>query len=164
MKSFLTAFCLLTFLLLQACSSKRVSEKPNFNLTGEAAHKEFEKFELEHVTPWNGKFSDEGVFTTFSMKEFKPTLNEVSPKSVEMLVELKTKEYIGWGIALAWIATSFIRESNGGNSPLYWWGLGGFVGYNFVYLNHERGQISDQYNKDLKEKFAPSIGYSFQFK
>lgn len=164
MKSTLTAFCLLTILLLQSCSSKRVHEKPNLNLSGEAAQKEYKKFELEHITPWNGTFSDEGLFTVFYMKDFKSTLNEVSPKSAEKLVDLKTKEYIGLGIAAAWIATTFIRDPNGGISPLYWWGFGAFVGYNVAYLTYERGQISDQFNKDLKAKFAPSVGYSFQFK
>ena len=160
MKIILLLISLLIF--LQSCAtSDRIKEKPNFNLTGADAQKEFDKFEMDIVSWSRGKFESEGAFTTFKTSEALPLMEEVSPKSVEMLKNNNTKEYISIGLFAAWIATSFIRK-DGNISPLYWYGAGAALGYGF-YLNYQREKVAEQFNEDLKSKFAPSLGYTFQY-
>ena len=151
-----------TLLLFQACSSKRVNERPNYNLTGKEAEKEYKKFELDYVMIDAGRFADEGLFTNASAKELKPLMEEVSPKSVEMLEKTRLQERLSWVVFGLWVSTIFIKDSNQTISPLYWWGAGAFLGYG-LYLNIDREKVRDQFNRDLKGKFTPTVGYRFSF-
>jgi hypothetical protein len=148
-------------LILQSCASTRIHEKPNFTLQGKEKEKEFERFRLEHISNYGGRFQSEGILTTFKKKELRSLLNDISPKSNEMLDEIKTKENVQWIVFAAWVSTIFMGK-NGNVSPYYWVGAGGYFGYLF-YLDYERDKIIDQYNSDLEKKFTPSLSYSFKF-
>lgn len=149
--------------LLQSCSSsKRVKERPDFTATGAAATQEIKKFKLAQITTAQGRFESEDLFTYADGEKLKPFMHEISPKSVEMLEATKPKEKIYWIIFAAWISTIFIKDSDGNISPLYWYGFGATLGYGF-YLNVQRNNVSDQFNEDLKAKFASSVGYNFKF-
>ena len=153
---------LLIILLITSCSSEQVHKKPDFTLTGEKAEKEYRDFSLRYVTTRSGSFQKEGLFTSFKMKDYKDTMEDISPESLKLLEKTKTHEYVLWGLWGAWLATAFIRTDNNQVSPLYWWGAGATLGYAF-YLDHRREEVIDQYQKDLKAKFATSIGYNFSF-
>lgn len=160
MKINMNAFLLVLLLLVQSCASKRISEKPNFNLSGKEAEKEIKKYKLRFVNIYYGGFDDE-LFKNFNTKELRPLMKEVSPKSLEMLEKTKVKEMINWGILAFGLSTFFVKDSDG-KQPLYWWGLGSIIGYG-IYINIERDKVADQFNEDLKGKFIPSVGYSLKF-
>lgn len=71
------------------------------------------------------------------------------------------KEDLSWVVFIAWAGTLLLSK-DGEIPPAYWYGAGAAVGYG-IYLTELRNDVIDQYNKDLKQKFAPALGYSFQF-
>lgn len=154
-------FIMLLLFLFQSCSSKRVYEKPNFNLVGSDAKNEIEKFSLSFINIHRGGFSDESPLRTFSTQDFQPLMKQISPQSIKMLEETKIKEMIGWGVLAFGLSTLFIKDSDG-NNYLYWWGVGSILGYG-VYISIERDKVSDQFNEDLNRKFNMTVGYRFQF-
>lgn len=62
---------LITF-FLTSCASKRIYEKPNFNLQGKAARAEYEKFKLRHMNVYGANFESEDIFEFANNKEFRP--------------------------------------------------------------------------------------------
>lgn len=161
MKIKIPALTFAVLALFQSCASKRINEKPNFNLSGKEAEIEVAKYHLRFVNIHRGGFSQESPLRTFNTQDFRPLMKEISPRSLEMLEETKLKEIIGWGVLAFGLSTILIKDSDG-NNYLYWLGLGSVVGYG-IYINIERGLVSDQFNEDLKRKFNTTVGYKFTF-
>ncbi len=149
-------------LLLQACTSQRVKEVPNFNLSGSDSKKEYEKFKLSRVSIHGGNFESEGTFTGAYAKQLNPLVEQISPKTMKLIEDSKFKERAFWGVWALWFATIFIKDSEGKRTNLYWAGMGATFGYIF-YLDSERSKFADQFNQDLKSKFSPGFSYNFSF-
>ena len=140
-----------------------MKEKPNFNLTGVEAQKDYDRFKLERVSIMRGRvFESENVFRTAEIKKLYPLIEEVSPGTKKLMEDFRLRENAIWGIWALWGATAFIRDSDGKISNLYWLGFGTTIGYS-IYIDNRRSKFADQFNKDLKSKFRPGFAYNFEF-
>ena len=155
-------FIFIVLLLVTSCSSKKAKQYPNFSLTGKEAEAEYKKFEMKRISFRHVQFNEDSIFASAKLKEVKNLVTEVSPKTLTMIQENQLKEDMAWVVGVAWLATVFIKDAKGDVSPLYWVGAAGFMGYIF-YLDSFRKDMADQFNRDLKSKFAPSVGYTFNF-
>ena len=157
-------FSLALVLIFVGCSSTRINEEINYKAVGADAQKEIEKFSLSNFTAKRGSFESEGILTSFDMSKFDKILDEVSPSTKEAIPALDTKETISWGIYAFCLATIFIRDSEGQRIDwLYYTGALSFLGYSFAVVVAEQIRLRDNFNKDLKAKFAPKLSYTFNF-
>ncbi len=147
---------------LTSCASKVVQETPNFKLQGKAAQAEYKKFKLDQVSVYGGRFSSEGFFTGADSEQLRPLIEQVKPKSIQMLKKTKKQERLWWTLWATWIVTIFIKDSDGYPSKAYWWSGAVVIGYS-IYLEQDREKIRQQYNKDLRSKFNPTLSYNFLF-
>ncbi len=152
-------------LFLLGCStSQRVLEKPNFNLKGKAAQKEYKRFEVDFITREQISFSSERFLEVGSLRADneagKKLMQDVSPRSVEMLEKRAYQSYISWGILALMVADAL---SNKELTNTYWMGLGVLAGYDYYNRYYYNTDIRDQFNQDLKKKFSPSLSYGFSF-
>lgn len=108
-ETYLKTILIIFLLLLQACTSQRVKETPNFNLTGADAKKEYGKFKLSRISIHNGNFGSEGEFKAASAEKLKPLVKDISPKAVQLIEDSKFKEVAYWGGG--WVLPSAILFS-----------------------------------------------------
>lgn len=163
-------FIILSILLLSTgCVSNYKGPPPNFDLTGESAKAEVERFKFregywsQHPNAFTMGSEEETYFTS----SLEPIISEVSPKSMQVIQNSKKWEYIQWvtlGAALAMLAIE-LNDDDGKSftqdqSTLYYSLLGISVGSSYVRLSFI-SKAAKQYNRDLESRFVPTISFNF---
>jgi hypothetical protein len=160
MRAFISA--LLACAILSGCATTYVGPQPDFKKTGAEAQVEYEKFEAG---------TDYGDFNLYSIRMGKkdyyretvePIVNQVSPAAASKLERMQTWNYVGWGIFAAMMVTIFQPYDSWAHQTGYWIGFAGLVATS-LHISFLGTNAAEDYNKDLKAKFTPSLAISKTF-
>lgn len=146
------------------CASQYQGPKPDFSLTGEAAKREYEKFEFPESF-WRQGIGvqlmgpNEDLYTTESLR---PVIESVSPRSWEQNERAQSRIRIGRYLLLGALALVVIeltdedRHFSNEQAIAYWSLLGVSFGFNFS-AGFVQKSASEMYNEDLRRKFSPAL-------
>ena len=160
MRAFISALVALAF--LSGCATAYQGPRPDFSKTGSEAQAEYKKFEIGEsygeMNRYAVRMGDKPYFT----ETVEPIIKDVSPAWSGREKKMKIAEYVSWGIFAATIATIFAPQDSWARTTGYWIGIGGLLGTG-IYVNVTGMHAAEEYNRDLKSKFAPTAGVSATF-
>lgn len=156
MKFIIFSICL----LLTACSHDFKGSRPDFTKTGNSAEKEIEKYQIHYISKSGVRIGDDPLLTSTRFKTVEPLIEEVSPKALEQLNGLDTQYKIHYGLLGSMIGLLIIdlADNNDEVSTPFWYVWGATLLHGF-YLSSKLDDVADRYNKDLKKKFTPVLGW-----
>lgn len=167
MKRIFVVALMFAALILNGCATTYSGSGPNFNLKGAEANREIEKFSIDP------NFFEHGVEaakmgperTNYWMSSLKPMITNVSPEAAKTLHRAD-----GWFLAdqiLLLGAVAVLIGANPSSTSTAWqgpfWTLWGISVGAGIYSNVLVSDAIDQYNHDLRQKFAPQISYQFTY-
>ena len=148
--------------MLSGCATAYTGPHPDFSKTGGEAIGEYQKFELGRgygdVNLYSARMGNKDYYR----ETVDPIITKVSPASTVKFERMEVAKYLNWAILAATIACIFQPTDTWAHSTGYWLGLGGIIGTG-IYINVQGIGAAEQYNKDLKSKFTPSLAFSKTF-
>ena len=160
MRSLFSAF--IAILMLSACATTYTGPSPDFSKKGGDAFGEYEKFELAKNYGALNLYSARMGNQDYYRESVDPIINEISPASTVKLKRMDVAKYANWAIFAATMVCIFQPRDTWANSTGYWLGLAGILGTG-IYINIQGMGAAENYNKDLKSKFTPSLAFSTTF-
>jgi hypothetical protein len=163
-------YLIILSVILISCSSHRKIDKPNFELRQEAARQEIDRFAL-----WSKPYLSVHSDFEFGPKakriayaEAAPLIREVSPRSKTYLDRYEKWQMRKW-LALTFSGVSYLLGSMNPNEvqkkqmQIFAVISGSYgLGIHF-YQIHQLRQVPPRFNKDLNEKFFPTLNWSSSF-
>lgn len=157
-------------LLLNACVTAYKGPGPNFSLKGKEAEAEINRFRLEESF-WHQRgraFEMGDDHQPYWDKSLRPIMEDVSPESVKKLEHSYALNNGVW-ISLIVAVGSLVAAHNSKDSQtenlfrnLTWVGIAGELGFGISSLL-VHGKAAEQFNKDLKNKFTPTVSLKTNF-
>ncbi len=160
MRTFISA--LLACAMLSACATTYVGPHPDFTQTGDAAKSEYEKFEFGTAYGNLNLYGVKMGNKVYYRESVDPIIKKVSPTSTSKLQEMEVANYFNWVIFAATMVAIFQPRDSWANQTGYYIGLGALLGTG-IYINVLGMNAAEDYNKDLKSKFSPSLAFSKTF-
>lgn len=145
-------------------------QKPDFSLSGESAEREIRRFRLEENNFWTCSapcFESDRGKRAHTWASVLPLIENVSPGAIQRYEKAE-----GWskvqlyslGVGIAGLALGLVSKGNQ-RDTFYTASLIGStisIGSSF-YVNWLRSDIPEIFNRDLKQRFSPSIGMNWSF-
>jgi len=154
------SFLCILFSLSVGCVTTYMGEKPDFQLRGVAAEKEFHKFTINESIWSHGYTNLEMGGKLYWLSSLRPVIKDVSPKADERIDATRWKRILPWVFFAGAVIVSTQRDF--GQLPLFM----GFIGASLsasIYASYDLGQSAKIYNQDLKSKFAPQISLKYNY-
>ncbi len=154
--------------LATGCVSKYKGPPPNFELTGESAKLEVEKFRFRegYWSQYPNGFTMGPEAKTYFTSSLEPVIAEVSPQAMRVIEKSKKWEYLEWATLSAALAMLMIEVTDDDGdfftqdqTILYYSLLGISIGSSYVRLSF-MSQAAEQYNRDLGARFTPAIVFN----
>lgn len=153
---------LLTCALLSGCATTYVGPQPDFTKTGAEAQAEYEKFRVGTAYGNLNHYAVKMGGQTYYLESVEPILNNVSPTSASKLQKMKVGNYMSLAIFAATISALNQPRDSWAKNTGYYVGLAGILGTG-IYINLSGMGVAEDYNKDLKSRFSPSLAFSKTF-
>lgn len=156
--------------LVSGCATTYQGPPPNFKLTGDEAKKEFEKFSWsESEFSQHPRFVRMGPEKTVVKRwSLDPIIDDVSPAAREKINKAKKwnlAQGILVSISLGLLIYGLSSKDNRSESNLY--AIYGTAGVSLVIgmfvVPPIMKDATEQFNRDLKQKFAPSLAWQTSF-
>lgn len=160
MKKFISL--LVACALLNGCATTYTGPRPDFSKTGVAAITEYENFKASESFGETNFYSVEMNKNRYFTNSIRPIMKEVSPNSEAQFQKMETIQRVSWGLLLVTLATLSQPKDSWAYTTGYWIGLWGIFG-TAIYRDSLGVRAAEEYNKDLKSKFAPSVTYRKSF-
>jgi hypothetical protein len=146
-------------------------QKPDFSLTGNAADKEIRRFRLEEDTFWTCGFpcsESDPLKREYTWQSVVPLIETVSPEAMKTYQEAQTARKVQLyllGAGVGGLLAALIAKDDAKLVCLKVSIIGSLssIGAGF-YAGWLLSGIPETYNRDLKQKFTPSIGWNWTFK
>lgn len=156
---------------ISGCVTAYKGPPPNFNLKGEAALAEYDRFKFYEGIWWQPAnafrmgTNPVGIHWAGSLE---PVMSEVSPKALQ--IEQDSRVYLNayWISYVAFVGSIIYELSDDDNkmsieqTVLMYGSLGIALGSIGIRAHHMR-QAAQQYNQDLRTKFTPAISWNYEF-
>jgi hypothetical protein len=155
-------FCLLTAsFTLVACTSYG-GLTPDYSLAGADAQQEVDDFTIKPGA-WGTPMFEMGK-KTYYMDSMQPLFANVSDQGAKTLDKAIWLERASWAtLGGAFLVLMLQGSSVTTADRMAFFGLLGATGGIVYVQNKTMGQAAEQYNQDLRQKFAPTLGWNFEF-
>lgn len=144
--------------------AKYEGQKPDLSLSGQAAHREIQRFELEEDNRICGFpcFEHDPKKRQHTWESIQPLFETVSPLAMQEYRRSEVWSYVqlyALGVGIAGLAAGLATTGNQRDTllALSLAGSGVSIGSSF-YVGRIQSNIPEIYNRQLKEKFTPSVG------
>jgi hypothetical protein len=160
MKKFIST--LVTCVLLSGCTTTYKGPRPDFSKTGAAAQTEYETFKVSESFGETNLYSVEMNKNRYFTDSIRPIMKEVSPNSEAQFQKMETIQKVSWGLLAVTLATLYQPKDSWAYTTGYWIGLSAVFG-TAIYRDSIGMRAAEEYNKELKSKFVPSLTYRKSF-
>ncbi len=146
------------------CATTYTGPTPDLTLKGEAAAREVEKFELR-IPGWNGvdTMYMGAANNRYWTSSLEGVIKPVSPDAAKDIERGRLWRNVGWGFIAAALGIAIASNNDSWNWEIpYISSLGVAVGCG-IYSAVVTTDGIEEYNRDLRSKLTPHVGYTFTY-
>jgi hypothetical protein len=161
---------LFSLLFLMSCAQHRPVTRPNYSLKREAARQEVDRFTMwsKPFVSLRSNFEMGPKARSYPAEDLFEMIQEVSPTSQKSIDRFKKWQHRKWLVVtfagVLWgLGTINPKDSQKNQMQMLGYALGLYGLGIHLYQIHQLRKIPDRYNKDLNQRFFPSVSWTTNF-